>query len=88
MIPLPDNASVLLSQRRLLYNGAFDQSGNILQRIHVLIKFCEKRCFKILQDLPDMGKHFKRGSKGNQISWIGRLIADAADQSFQIVNRI
>ena len=35
-----------------------------------------------------MGQHFQGGLKGNQIPGAGRLVADPADETLQIVHRV
>ena len=88
MISFTDNAAVFLCQRRFIYDRTPDQICDVLKRIHILIDLLQDRCLKLTQDLTDKRDHCQRRSKCNHISRICGLIADPADQSLQIVDRI
>ena len=88
IISFPDNATVFLGKRRIIGDRVPDQRGNVCQRIHIFVDLSKQWRFEFCQDLFYIRKHFQRRGKRNQISWVGRFVADTAYQTFQIVDRI
>ena len=61
------DTAILLRKRRLICDRTFDQTGHILQRIHIFQNLFQDRCFKFLKDLPDIRDHFQRRCKRDHI---------------------
>ena len=73
---------------RLLHNGIPYKLEDILKGIQLPAQLCQKFAVKFSQYPFDVGKHFQRASEGNQVPWIGCLIADSPYQTLQVIDGI
>ena len=87
MITVPDHISLPDRNGRILLNGTVDQLIQILQSVQISLDLLEQRTLQFCQQRLQVGKHLKRCLEGNQIPRICSLIADPADQAFQIIDR-
>ena len=86
MVTVPNHISLPDRNGRLLLDGTVDQFIQILQPVHILLDLLKQRAFQFRQQCLQMRQHPQRRLESDQVPRICRLIADASDQTFQIIN--